>query len=184
MTASDELSKLADRAKQAEARAAAARGKAKADLERDVENARASAQAQADKLRAQAEAGKGKLSIWWNDLQRSWDEHIERIRADIDSKRAEHNLDRAQRNAAPCGTDIQCWDLVRNRLIWSAKADSSTTSLAFDLAGRVLISGHANSTCLEWPLTQFPGGLETSSGKPRLEDIGHWIDAQPSRRAG
>jgi hypothetical protein len=99
MAASDELSKLAARAKEAEDHAVAARGKAKADLEQDVESARASARDQADKLRAQADANKGKLSVWWNDLQRSWDEHIEKIRANIDSKRAEHDLDKARSNA-------------------------------------------------------------------------------------
>ena len=99
MAASDQLGKLAARAKEAEDRGTAARDKAKADLEQDVETARASAKAQADKLRASAEAKKGKLSVWWNDLQRSWDEHIEKIRADIDSKRAEHDVDRARKNA-------------------------------------------------------------------------------------
>ena len=50
-------------------------GKAKADLEQDVATARASAQAQAEKLRKSADASKGKLSVWWNDVQRSWNEH-------------------------------------------------------------------------------------------------------------
>jgi len=95
----DQLTKLASRAKQAEDHAAAAQGKASADLEKDVEAARTSAQAQADKLRATAEEKKGKLSVWWYDVQRSWDEHIERIRTDIDSRRAEHDLERAQTNA-------------------------------------------------------------------------------------
>ena len=99
MAVSDQLTKLAARAKEAEDRAAAAQGKASADLEKDVEAARTSAQAQADKLRATAEEKKGKLSVWWYDVQRSWDEHIERIRTDIDSRRAEHDLERAQTNA-------------------------------------------------------------------------------------
>jgi hypothetical protein len=99
MAVSDQLTKLAARAKEAEDRAAAAQGKARADLEHDVENARKSAQEQADKLRATADANKGKLSVWWNDLQRSWDEHIERIRADIEERRAEHDVDRAQSRA-------------------------------------------------------------------------------------
>ena len=86
MAVSDQLTKLAARAKEAEDRAAAAQGKARADLERDVENARTSAQAQADKLRATADAKKGKLSVWWHDVQRSWDEHIERIRSDIEEQ--------------------------------------------------------------------------------------------------
>src|SRR6478736_6104912 len=59
MAVSDQLTKLAARAKEAEDRAAAAQGKARADLELDVETARTSAQAQADKLRAAADAKKG-----------------------------------------------------------------------------------------------------------------------------
>ena len=99
MAVSDQLTKLADRAKEAEDRVAAAQGKARADLERDVENARTSAQEQADKLRATAEAKKGKLSVWWHDMQRSWHEHIEKIRSDIEERRAEHDGDRAQTRA-------------------------------------------------------------------------------------
>jgi hypothetical protein len=107
MAVSDQLTRLAARAKKAEDRAAAAQGKARADLERDVENARKSAQAQADKLRATAEAKKGKLSVWWNDVQRSWDEHIERIRTDIENRRAEHDLDRAQTRADNAEDDAE-----------------------------------------------------------------------------
>jgi len=64
MTASDELTKLAARAKQAEQRAAAAGGKARADLQQEVEAARASAQEQAEKLRQSADEGKDKISVW------------------------------------------------------------------------------------------------------------------------
>jgi hypothetical protein len=99
MAVSDQLTKLAARAKEAEDHAAAAQGKASADLEKDVEAARTSAQAQADKLRATAEEKKGKLSVWWYDVQRSWDQHIESIRTDIETRRAEHDLERAQMNA-------------------------------------------------------------------------------------
>ena len=99
MAVSDQLTKLAARAEDDEDHAAAAQGKARADLQGDVENARKSAQEQADKLRATADAKKGKLSVWWNDVQRSWDSHIERIRSDIEERRAEHDVDRAQRRA-------------------------------------------------------------------------------------
>ena len=74
-------------------------GKAKADLEQDVATARASAQAQAEKLRQSADASKGKLSVWWNDIQRSWNEHVAKVREDVDTKRAEHDAGRAQRYA-------------------------------------------------------------------------------------
>jgi hypothetical protein len=99
MTASGELTKLAARAKEAEQRAAAARDKARTDLEQDVERARASAQEQAEKLRQSADAGKDKISVWWHDLQRSWNEHLATIRDDIDHRRAEHDVDKAQRRA-------------------------------------------------------------------------------------
>jgi hypothetical protein len=93
------LDKLAARAKEAREHADAARGKARADLEQDVKTARASAQAQADKLRESAEANKGKISVWWNDVERSWPEHIAKAREDIDRKRAEHSADKAERIA-------------------------------------------------------------------------------------
>lgn len=99
MAASDELTKLVARAKAAEDRAAAAQGKAKADLERDVETARISAQKQADNLRTSADTGKKKLSVWWNDLQRSWNEHIVKVRDDVDRRRSEHDVDRAEKRA-------------------------------------------------------------------------------------
>ena len=105
MAVSDQLTKLAARAKEAEDRAAAAQGKAKADLERDVETARISAQEQAEKLCKSADAGKDKLSVWWNDLQRSWDEHLAKIRDDVDRSRAEHDVDRAARRAERAEND-------------------------------------------------------------------------------
>ena len=99
MALSDQLTGLAARAKEAEDRAAAAQGKAKADLQAQVETARASAQAQAQKLRESADANKNRLSVWWNDLQRSWNEHVAKIREDIETKRAEHDVDGARRIA-------------------------------------------------------------------------------------
>jgi hypothetical protein len=100
MALSDQLTELAARAKQAEDRAAAARDKSTADVQADVETARASAQERAKKLRESAEANKNKLSVWWYDLQHTWNEHVAKIRDDIDSKRAEHDVDRAERRAS------------------------------------------------------------------------------------
>ena len=90
MSASDQLTKLAARAKEAEDHGAAAQAKAKADLEQDVETARASAQAQAEKLREKADASKGDISDWWSDVQSNWNQHIAVVHANIESKRAEH----------------------------------------------------------------------------------------------
>jgi hypothetical protein len=96
---SDDLTKLAARAKEAEDRTAAARDKARADLEREVSAARASAQEQAEKLRQGVEEGKESVSGFGKDLQRSWDEHIAKIREDMESKKAKHDVHMAQMRA-------------------------------------------------------------------------------------
>jgi hypothetical protein len=105
MALSDQLSKLSVRAKQVEDRAVAARGKAKADLEQDVKEARESAQAQADSLRKAAESSKGKLSAWWESVQRSWSEHLAAVRKSIEDRKAEHDLATAQRVAEQAEDD-------------------------------------------------------------------------------
>ena len=99
MALSDQLTKLAARAKEAEDRAVAAKTKARAELEQDVQSARDAAQAQADQMRETAEANKGKVSDWWTGVQKNWDDHIATIRQNIDEKRAEHDLNAAQRDA-------------------------------------------------------------------------------------
>jgi hypothetical protein len=42
---------------------------------------------QADKLRRDAEEHKSRLSVWWHDLERTWDQHLAKIRDDVESKR-------------------------------------------------------------------------------------------------
>jgi hypothetical protein len=105
MAVSEQLTALVDRAKKAEQRAEAAGGKAPADLEQDVATARASAEARAAELRQAADAHKGKLSVWWHDLERSWNAHIATIREDVDAKRAEHSAERAKHRAERADED-------------------------------------------------------------------------------
>jgi hypothetical protein len=99
MAVSDQLSRLAARAKDLEDRAAAASGKAKADLEHDVAVARETAQQTADTLRETAESGKGEVSSWWDGVQRSWNEHLAAVRKSVDEKRAAHDRASAERAA-------------------------------------------------------------------------------------
>ena len=105
MAVSDQLSKLAARAKEAEDRAAAAQAKDKATLQQDVKQARETAQADANQLHKDLEEGKGKVSVWWHDVQRSWHEHLAAIREDFDRKRAEHDAERAEVNADQAEAD-------------------------------------------------------------------------------
>ena len=100
MALSDQLSKLAVRAKEAETRTAAARDKAKSDVQKDVASARESAQAHAKKLQDTTDATKGKLSDAWN-------KHLADIRSNVDDKRAEHDLKQARHTADDAAEDAQ-----------------------------------------------------------------------------
>ena len=99
MALSDQLSQLSARTKEFEDRARAAKSKAKADLEQEVESAREAAQAQGDVLRKSAEDHKGKISSWWDSVGRSWNDHLDAVRKDVDDKRAAHDLKTAQKRA-------------------------------------------------------------------------------------
>lgn len=107
MALSDDLSKLTTRAKEAEDRATAAREKTKADLEADRDNARAVGEQQAADLRDLAEENKGRISDRWADVQRAWNEAIAGVRADIQSKKEEHDLHRAQHRAERAEDDAR-----------------------------------------------------------------------------
>jgi hypothetical protein len=45
-----------------------------------LEQSRAAAQIEAEGLRESAEASRGKISDWWNDVQRTWNEHVAQAR--------------------------------------------------------------------------------------------------------
>ena len=99
MALSDELTKLAARAKQAEDRVADAQEEARAKLQNEVQSAWDSLDKQTDQLRQTAQANRGKVAEWWNDVQKSWDDQIASIRREIEAKKAKHDLHAAQRRA-------------------------------------------------------------------------------------
>jgi hypothetical protein len=105
MALSDQLTRLAARAKEAEVHAADAKAKAKADLEKDVTAAGESAQAQADALTAAVDEHTAEVSEWWGSVQRSWSDHTAAIRQNIGQKRAAHDLKTGQRNAEQAESD-------------------------------------------------------------------------------
>src|SRR6516162_10612918 len=102
---SDQLNDLVAKTKQVEDRVAAARQKTKAELEADVDNARESSKAQADALHAKAEASKGKISAWWDKLERSWHEHVTAVRKGVEDRKAAHDVSAAQRAAEKADDD-------------------------------------------------------------------------------
>jgi hypothetical protein len=99
MPLSDDLHKLADRAEEAENHAAAAKDKATAEIQQDRDNSREVARQQAEQLREAADSGQGKISAWWNDVQRDWNRHVAKVQESIESKKAEIDLDMAQKEA-------------------------------------------------------------------------------------
>jgi hypothetical protein len=105
MALSDQLSELAAKAKQVEDRAAAAKQKTRAELQADVDDARASAQAEADALHTKAEANKGKISSWWDQVEKSWHEHVAAVRKGAEKRKAAHDANAAQRAAVQADQD-------------------------------------------------------------------------------
>ena len=99
MAASDDLTKLAARAQEAEERVAAAREKGKADLEADLEYARGAGEEEAEALRETAEKGKGRISDRWAGVQEAWNQAIAKVREDVEGRKTEHDLHKAQRRA-------------------------------------------------------------------------------------
>ena len=83
MAASDDLTKLADHAKEAEERVAAEREKGKANLEAHLDYARGAGEEQAEALRETAEKGKGRISDRWEDVQEAWNQAIANVRQDV-----------------------------------------------------------------------------------------------------
>jgi hypothetical protein len=105
MALSDQLGKLAERAKQAKTRAVAAQHKAASDLRGDVAVARATAQAEALKLRERAEADRGEISDWWLSVQKTWSDYIGAVHRRIDGANAKIDLAQARHAADTAEND-------------------------------------------------------------------------------
>jgi hypothetical protein len=107
MSASDQLYKLADRAKQSEENIAQAKQKSQADLMAQVQAARQSSQKRAAKLKADVSDTKTKTSAWWSDVQTGWGDHVAKVREDVDDTMAEHDVKRAERRAENAEGDAE-----------------------------------------------------------------------------
>jgi hypothetical protein len=139
MAVSDELAKLAIRAKQAEEHAAEAQVKEKADLQQEVETARASAQTQAKKLREKTDTEHGRVSASWHDAQQAWNRHIASAHEKLATKKAGIDATRAKRSADDAETEALLaieWAFAAVDEAESATLDASLARLeANELAG-------------------------------------------------
>ena len=107
MALSDQRTALATRTKDLEDRASAAKTKTKAALQQDVSSARTAAQSHADAIRTCADSSKATVSAWWDDMGRSWHDHVAAVRKNVDDERgardaksAGRRADRAEQDAA------------------------------------------------------------------------------------
>ena len=76
---------------EAENRVAGAKAEARERLEQDVESARRRTQETADRMRQRTEQVKQQADLRVGDFQRSWNEHVERVRTRIDARKAQHD---------------------------------------------------------------------------------------------
>jgi hypothetical protein len=86
------LSKLTNRAKEAEQRAADAATQARTDLEKSVAASRASAEDQAAKLKETAASSKDKISGWWDEQQQAWNDRVAKVRKHLDEQKTTYDL--------------------------------------------------------------------------------------------
>jgi hypothetical protein len=107
VTASEQLYKLADRAKQSEANIASAKEKGQADLQAQVSKARQSSEQRAADLKTHAAAAHGKASAWWGSVQDEWNQHITTIRQNVDDKKAGLDAKRAENRAENAEDDAE-----------------------------------------------------------------------------
>jgi hypothetical protein len=99
MALSDQLTKLAAQTREFEDNASKAQSKSEADLRASVAKAHAFAQAQGDMLRKRANASKADISSWWEDVQRSWNDHLSAVRKDVEHRHAVHDVHSAKKQA-------------------------------------------------------------------------------------
>jgi hypothetical protein len=90
---------LAVQARAAEQNVKDTTAKGRADLEAKVTEARKSADEHADRLSAKATEVSDVGQHRWNDVQRSWKDHVAQFHERIEEKKAERDVNRAERRA-------------------------------------------------------------------------------------
>lgn len=99
MELSDRLEQLAAQARGIAQRARETKAKGRADLEAKVAEARRSADEHDDQRRAESETVIDGAERNWSAVQQSWNEHVAHIRDRGRARKAEVDLDRAERRA-------------------------------------------------------------------------------------
>jgi hypothetical protein len=107
VTASEQLYKLADRAKNAEESVESAKNKTQAELTAQVQQARQSSQRRAAERKDGAADAEARASTWWTDVQENWNSHVAKIRQNVDDTKADLDVKRAERRAESAEADAE-----------------------------------------------------------------------------
>ena len=99
MSASERFTELRQRVEKAESEIKEAAAQNRAELSATAEQARKAADDRAAELRAKAQDTSDKAEAHWNEVQGSWDQHVQRTRTRIQEKKTEHDIHSAKRNA-------------------------------------------------------------------------------------
>jgi hypothetical protein len=96
---SEDLAKLADRARQANQNVKTAAQKSRTDLEQQVEKARKEAEDRANSLKSSAGESAAGAHNWWAGVQQDWRRHVNQIRMNVDATKGDIDAKRAARRA-------------------------------------------------------------------------------------
>ena len=99
MSASDRFSEFRQQVEQAESDIKAAASEDSATLNAKADEARKAADDHAAQFAAMAQDTSEQAEAHWNELQGSWDQHVQHIRQRIAEKKAEHDAASAERDA-------------------------------------------------------------------------------------
>ena len=105
MAASDRFTKLGEQMDRAQDNVTAAAAEDEAELGVKVTAARKRADDRAAQIRANAQKASQQAEGHWNKVQSDWDQHIQRIRADLDERKVERDAKHAEREAEDAEAD-------------------------------------------------------------------------------
>ena len=105
MAASEKFTKLGEQMDRAQDNIKAAAAQDEAELGAKVAEARKCADDQAAQMQANAQKASEHAKGHWSKVQSDWDQHIQRIRADLDERKAEHDAKHAEHEAEDAEAD-------------------------------------------------------------------------------
>jgi hypothetical protein len=105
MAASERFTKLGEQMDRAQDNIEAAAHQDEAELGVKVAEARKRAENQAAHMQANAQKASEQAKGHWNKVQSDWDQHIQRIRADLNERKAERDAKHAEREAEDAEAD-------------------------------------------------------------------------------